>query len=65
MRSDQREILSRYIDGDIDSIPQIFVPYKEAQELYESGLKVPDNVTLVWPDDNYGYIKMLLSLIHI
>lgn len=57
--TDQREILSRYIDGDIDSIPQIFVPYKEAQELYESGLKVPDNVTLVWPDDNYGYIKML------
>lgn len=57
--TDQREILARHIDRDIDSIPQIFVPYKEAQELYESGLKVPEHVTLVWPDDNYGYIKML------
>lgn len=56
---DQRGILSRYIDRPIDSIPQILVPYKEVQEIYEHGLKVPDNITLVWPDDNYGYMKML------
>ena len=35
------------------------IPYKEALELYEKGLEVPEDVTLVWPDDNYGYLKRL------
>ncbi len=56
---DQRGILARHIDKPVETIPQIFVPYKEAQTLYEAGLEVPDDITLVWPDDNYGYIKML------
>lgn len=57
--NDQRDILKKYIDKPIEEIPQIFIPYKEAQDLYEAGLKVPDDVTLVWVDDNYGYIKRL------
>lgn len=57
--TDQRNILARHIDRDIDSIPQLFVPYKEVMDIYERGLKVPDYVTLVWPDDNYGYLKRL------
>lgn len=57
--SDQRNILKKYIDKDITSIPQQFVPYKEVLDIYEKGLKVPDDVTLVWPDDNFGYIKRL------
>lgn len=57
--NDQRNILARHIDQDIDSIPQLFVPYKEVMDIYERGLKVPDYVTLVWPDDNYGYLKRL------
>lgn len=56
---DQRSILSKYIDKDIDSIPQLFVPYKEVMDIYERGLKVPEHVTLVWPDDNFGYLKRL------
>ena len=56
---DQREIVSKHIDAPIDSIPQILVPYKEVQKIYENGLKVPEHITLVWPDDNYGYMKML------
>ena len=56
---DQRKILSRHIRTGIDSIPQIFVPYKEVLDIYERGMKVPDDVTLVWPDDNFGYIKRL------
>ena len=39
------------------SIPQIFVPYKETMDIYEHGLRVPDDITLVWVDDNYGYMK--------
>ena len=38
-------------------IPQIFVPYKETMDIYENGLRVPDDITLVWVDDNYGYLK--------
>lgn len=57
--ADQREILQKYLKKPPTDIPQIFVPYKETLDLYERGLKVPDNVTLIWPDDNYGYIKCL------
>ncbi|MBR7126073.1 MAG: glycosyl hydrolase 115 family protein, partial [Prevotella sp.] len=53
----QRDILKKYIDKPLEEIPQIFVPYKEALDLYEKGLQVPDDVTLVWVDDNYGYMK--------
>jgi hypothetical protein len=56
---EQRILLSKYITKKVDEIPQIFVPYKETMEVYESGLKVPQDVTLVWPDDNYGYMKRL------
>ncbi len=57
--SDQRQILGKHINSPIDSIPQILVPYKEVQHIYEHGMKVPEDITLVWPDDNYGYMKML------
>lgn len=57
--NDQRNILARHIDRPIDSIPQLFVPYKEVMDIYERGLKVPEHVTLVWPDDNFGYMKRL------
>lgn len=56
---DQRNILSKYIDKPIEEIPQVFVPYKEVLEIYEKGMKLPDDVTIVWADDNYGYIKKL------
>ena len=56
---DQRDILAKHINKPIDSIPQLFMPYKEVLDIYEKGLKVPEDVTLVWPDDNFGYIKRL------
>lgn len=39
------------------AFPQVFVPYKEVLDIYKSGLKVADDVTLMWTDDNYGYIR--------
>ncbi len=36
---------------------KLFVPYKEVLELYDNGLRVPDDVTLVWVNDNYGYVR--------
>ena len=56
---DQRDILTRHIDSDITRIHQIFIPYKEVLEVYDAGLEVPDDVTLIWCDDNYGYIRRL------
>lgn len=56
---DQREILAKHIDRPIEDIPQIFVPYKEVLNLYEKGLDLPEEITIVWPDDNYGYIKKM------
>ncbi|MBJ6122449.1 glycosyl hydrolase 115 family protein [Sphingomonas mollis] len=55
--ADQRAMLAANIDPQVDRIPQMFVPYKEVLDLYRAGLKVPDDVTLVWPDDNFGYIR--------
>ena len=55
--ADQREILTRHKQKAATEIPQIFVPYKEALDIYDAGLRVPDDITLVWPDDNYGYMK--------
>jgi hypothetical protein len=53
---DQREILKKYVNKDLNRVPQVFVPYKEILDVYNAGLQVPDDVTLMWCDDNYGYI---------
>jgi len=57
--TDQREVLKKYLKKPITDIPQIFVPYKETMDVYELGLKVPDDISLIWVDDNYGYMKRL------
>ena len=59
--ADQRALLEKHIGRRADEIPQIFVPYKETMDIYENGLKVPDDVTLVWVDDNYGYMKRVAN----
>ena len=41
----------------VETVPQIFCPYKEVLADYRAGLKVPDDVTIVFPDDNFGYIR--------
>jgi Glycosyl hydrolase family 115 len=53
--ADQRELLAKHV-GDPMTLPQVFVPYKEVLPLLP-GLALPDDVTLVWPDDNFGYIR--------
>ena len=56
---DQRELLRKYYNSDLEKVPQVFIPYKEVLEIMESGLRVPDDVTLMWCDDNYGYLTRL------
>lgn len=55
---DQQKLIAENI-GNPSEQPQVFVPYKEVLELYEKGLNIPDYVTLMWCDDNYGYITRL------
>ncbi|HEY1020958.1 MAG TPA: glycosyl hydrolase 115 family protein, partial [Flavisolibacter sp.] len=57
--ADQRGLLHKYRTEKVESVPQVFTAYKEVLDIYDSGLQLPDDVTLVWPDDNYGYIKRL------
>ena len=55
---EQRELLEKHCTlQPAHEVPQIFVPYKETMDIYENGLRVPDDITLVWVDDNYGYMK--------
>lgn len=54
--TDQRNMLRKHVNKDVTTIPQIFIPYKEVLDIYNAGLDVPDDVCLMWCDDNYGYI---------
>jgi hypothetical protein len=54
---DQREMLARDVNPNVAAIPQILCPYKEVLPLYRLMTNMPDDITLVWPDDNYGYIR--------
>ena len=55
----QRDILARSLGRPAAGVPQALTLYKEVLDVYNAGLKVPDDVTLVWPDDNYGYLHQL------
>ena len=55
--SDQRDMLTRLVNTNVAEVPQIFCPYKEVLGLYRLMSDLPDDITLVWPDDNYGYIR--------
>ena len=57
----QRQILIDVIKKPANEIPQAFTPYKEVLDVYNAGLELPDDVTIIWPDDNYGYMKRLSS----
>jgi hypothetical protein len=55
--ADQRDMLARLVNTNVAAVPQIFCPYKEVLPLYRLMTALPDDITLVWPDDNYGYIR--------
>ncbi|WJG09537.1 glycosyl hydrolase 115 family protein [Aliiglaciecola sp. LCG003] len=58
--ADQRSILQDvFQQQDISHVPQVWTLYKEVQGYYENGMRVPDDVTLLWSDDNWGNIRRL------
>jgi len=56
---DQRALLDQYVNKQWGPVAQCFIPYKEVLPIYDAGLQVPDDVTLVWVDDNFGYLRRL------
>lgn len=56
---DQRSLLRRRVNPCVSAIPQAFMPYKEVLDILDAGLEVPDDVTMVWCDDNYGHLTRL------
>ncbi len=57
--ADQRKIIADRVNSDLSKVPQDWALYKEVQEYYEKGMRVPDDVTLLWCDDNWGNIRRL------
>ena len=55
---DQRQILTEVLGEDKGKkAVQTFIPYKEVLDLYDGGLQIPEDVTLIWVDDNFGYMR--------
>jgi len=57
--ADQRRILKQSVNPDLDQVPQVWALYKEVQSYYGQGMRVPDDVTLLWSDDNWGDLRRL------
>jgi hypothetical protein len=57
--ADQRAMIAQTMDKPLPEVPQVWALYKEVQEYYEKGMRVPDDVTLLWCDDNWGNIRRL------
>jgi hypothetical protein len=57
--ADQRAIISEISGKDAAEIPQVWALYKEVQDYYDKGMRVPDDVTLLLCDDNWGNVRKL------
>jgi hypothetical protein len=59
---DQREIIEKVTKKPASETPQVWALYKEVQDYYDKGMRVPDDVTLLLCDDNWGNIRKLPKL---
>jgi hypothetical protein len=57
--ADQRKILQETVNPDLDKVPQLWALYKEVESYYNHGMRVPEDVTLLWSDDNWGDLRRL------
>jgi hypothetical protein len=60
--TDQRQIIGEVTGKDVTTIPQMWALYKEVQDYYDKGMRVPDDVTLLLCDDNWGNLRKLPKL---
>jgi len=60
--ANQRKILAEETHKPAAQTPQLWVLYKEVQDYYDKGMRVPDDVTLLLCDDNWGNLRKLPKL---
>ncbi len=55
----QRDMIAEELNPDVTRVPQMWCLYKEVQDYYYEGMRVPDDVTLLWAEDNWGNVRRL------
>lgn len=60
--NDQRAIIEKVTGKKAEETPQVWALYKEVQDYYDNGMKVPDDITLLLCDDNWGNVRRLPTL---
>ena len=57
--TDQREILEDVTGRPAEEVPQVWALYKEVQDYYDKGMRVEDDILILFSDDNWGNIRIL------
>jgi hypothetical protein len=57
--ADQRTLIAEVTHKDASATPQLWALYKEVQDYYDKGMRVPNDITLLFSDDNWGNIRRL------
>lgn len=57
----QRRLIAEELNPDVTKVPQLWCLYKEVLDYYNEGLRVPEDVTLLWAEDNWGNVRRLPS----
>jgi hypothetical protein len=55
----QRKMIVDEINPDVTKVPQLWCLYKEVLDFYNAGMRAPDDVTLLWAEDNWGNVRRL------
>ena len=57
--ADQRRIISEVTGKPATATPQVWALYKEVQDYYDQGMRVDDDILLLFCDDNWGNVRIL------
>ena len=57
--ADQRKIITDVTGKPAEEIPQVWAIYKEVQDYYDKGMRVDDDILILFCDDNWGNIRIL------
>lgn len=55
----QRQIIADVVNPEVAQVPQLWCLYKEVMDFYNAGMRAPDDVTLLWAEDNWGNVRRL------
>jgi hypothetical protein len=55
----QRRIIEEVSGTPAEEVPQVWALYKEVQDYYDMGMRVPDDIMLLYCDDNWGNVRRM------